>query len=160
MIAQLKFTERRRLAEASLCDPSAFAAENDYRRHIGLCKDMIALCRRRERRRPRTYRLRRELSIKTADDLIILPKSGIRNIPLKYKGFRCLFCLASDLPLKNREQSYASKYLLQRHTDRCRLNRFKTDEKVPCPDNIACGEILDSKMHFKNHAARVHSFVL
>jgi hypothetical protein len=161
----LKFVERCRIAEAALCDPSTFAAEKGFRRHVDFCKDLIALCKRRERRRPRTYRLRGERPVKTVEDPIISPKSEPeekRNVPLKCTGFQCLFCLASsDLPLKDREYDYASKFSLQRHTDRCRLNKFKSDEKVPGADDLACGAvILEGKMHFKRHAADVHNFVL
>jgi hypothetical protein len=69
--------------------------------------------------------------------------------------FQCLFCLASgDLPLEDREHDYTSKFSLQRHTDRCRLKRFKADEELPCPDDFACdGVALEGKTHFKNHTA-------
>ena len=87
---QFKFAERRRLAEASLHNPSTFTAQKGFRRHINLSVDMIALCKRRERRPPRTYRSRGELSIKTADNLIILIKlkpEEKRSDLLKYKDF-------------------------------------------------------------------------
>lgn len=159
---QIKCVERRRIAEAAFSDPSTFADQKGFRRHVDLSMDMIALCKRRERRRPRTYRSREGPFIKTADDPVILPKSEPeekRNGPLKCNGFQCLFWLAGhDLPLEDKQKVYASKNSLQRHTDRCRLNKFKTDENVPCPDDLACeGVILDGKMHFKNHAARVHN---
>jgi hypothetical protein len=78
------------------------------------------------------------------------------------EGFQCLFCLASgDIPPEDREHNYARKFSLQRHTGRCRLNKFKTDEQLPCPDYFACDRVvLKGKMHFKNHAALVHNFVL
>jgi len=89
-MAQHKFIEQRRLAKASLYDLSTFVAEKGYRRYIDLWKDIIILYRRRERRRPKTCHLRREPSIRTADDLIILPKSEPkekRNVSIMYKGF-------------------------------------------------------------------------
>jgi hypothetical protein len=49
---------------------------------------MIVFYKRKERGRSKTYRFREELSIKTADNLIILLKLELkknRNIPLKYK---------------------------------------------------------------------------
>ena len=160
----LKFVERCRIAEAALCDPSAFAPEKGFRRHIDFCNDLIALCKRRERRQPRTYRSQGRPTIKTADDPIMEPKpepEEKRNGPLQCKGWQCLFCLMSNLSWEDKEQVYASKYSLQRHADRCRLNHFKTGETIPCPDGDACaGVVLEGKMHFKNHAARVHDFFL
>ena len=95
---QIKFNERRRIAEATFCDPSTFADQKGFCQHISLSVDMTALCKRRERRRPRTNRSQGQPSVGTVDDLIILPKSEPeekRNIQLK-----CFFCLASvDLSL-------------------------------------------------------------
>ena len=161
-----KLVERRRIAEAALSDPSTFADLKGFRRHVDLSIDMIALCKRRERRYQRTNDSQGRLPVKMTEAPIILPKSEPEEnhiVPLKCEGFQCLFCLASvDLPLEDREQGYASKSSLQRHTGRCRLNKFNLDKKIPCPDDLACTGmmILEGKMHFKNHAARVHHFVL
>lgn len=161
---QVKFVERRRIAEASLCDSSSFTAEKGFRRHIDLSMDMIGLCKRRERRRPRTYRSQGGSSVTTADDKIVLPNSEPEQMslaPLKCTPFQYLFCLTSvDLPLEERHFSYKSKFSLQRHTDRCRLNKFEPHERMSCPDPACDGVVLENKMHFKNHAARVHYFIL
>jgi uncharacterized protein DUF3435 len=161
----LQFVERHRLAEAALCDPSALAPEKGFHRHVDFCKDLTALCKRRERRRPRTYRSRCQPSLEMTEVQIVLPKpepEEKRNVPLRCEGFQCLFCLASgDLPMEDRKYDYASKFSLQRHTHRCRLNKFKMDEEISCPDNLLCsGVVLEGRMHFKNHAARVHNFFL
>jgi hypothetical protein len=112
--AQIKFVERRRIAEAALSDLSTFADQKGFRRHVDLSISMIALCKRRERRCPRINNSRGRPSVKMTEIPIILPKSEPeekRNIPLKCNGFQCLFCLASvDLPLEDREQVYASKH--------------------------------------------------
>jgi hypothetical protein len=42
---QMKFVERRRIAEAVLSDPSTFADQKGFRRYINLFIDMIALCK-------------------------------------------------------------------------------------------------------------------
>src|SRR5436190_13443935 len=68
---QIKLAERRRIAEAALCDLSPFTDQKGFRRHISLSIDMIALCKRRERQRPRTNCSRERLSVKTEDDPII-----------------------------------------------------------------------------------------
>jgi hypothetical protein len=156
---QIKFVERRRIAEAALSDPSTFADQKGFRRHIDLSIDMIALCKRRERQRPRTNNSRGSPPVKITEVPTILPKSEPEetpNVPLKCKGFQCLFCLCLG-----DGQVFASKNSLQRHTGRCRLNKFKSDEQIPCPDNLACdGVILEGKIHFKNHAARIHDSFL
>jgi hypothetical protein len=114
-------------------------------------------CKRRERQRPRTRSVRME----DDDHVVNLPKldpEEKHEIPLKCIGWQCL--TRDDLSLKDRQQKYKSKYSLQRHANRCRLNHFKPGEKMPCPDDHGCGVILESIMHFKSHAERVHDFCL
>ena len=158
-VFQFKFVERHRIAEALLCDLSS-ADQRRFHRHLDLFTDMIALCKRRERQRPRTRSVRME----DDDHAVNLPKldpEEKHEIPLKCIGWQCLFCLTrDDLSLKDRQQKYKSKYSLQRHANRCRLNHFKPEEKMPCPDDHGCGVILESIMHFKSHAERVHDFCL
>jgi hypothetical protein len=57
VIIQLKFAERSRIAETLLYNPLTFTAEKGFRRYINLSMDIIVLCKRRERRRSRTYYL-------------------------------------------------------------------------------------------------------
>jgi hypothetical protein len=45
-MGSINFLKRRRIAEASLCDPFAFAAGKGFHRHVRVCIDMIALCRK------------------------------------------------------------------------------------------------------------------
>jgi Protein of unknown function (DUF3435) len=160
----LTFVERRRLADASLSDPSTFAAQKGFARHVDLSMDMIALCKRRERRRPRAKRSRGRPSVEMTDDQITLPNPEPEeryDVPLKCTRYQCLFCLASvDLHPEERELSYKSKFSLQRHTDRCHLNKFGRDESIPCPDRACKRVALGGKMHFKSHAALVHNFHL
>jgi Protein of unknown function (DUF3435) len=70
---QTKFIERRRIVEAALSDPSAFEDQKGFRRHINLSMD---ICKRRERRRPRTNHSRR-LPTKISDDH--LAENGARG---------------------------------------------------------------------------------
>jgi len=163
----IKLAERRRIAEAALSDPSVFANQKGFRRHIDLCVDMIALCKRwerRERRRSGKDCLPRGISVKMADEPILSPKSEPeekRAGPLQCEGFQCLYCLLSNLPLADRQKVYKDKFALKRHTDRCRLNQFRSDDQIPCPDDDACdGVFLEGKMHFKRHAAEIHNFWL
>ena len=157
-VIQLKFVERHRIAEALLCDLHS-ADQRHFHRHLDLFPDMIALCKRRERQRPRTRSVRMEDD--HADNLPKLDPEDKPKTSLKCIGWQCLFCLArEDLSLEDRHQKYKSKYSLQRHANRCRLNHFKPDEKVPCPDDHGCGVILENIIHFKSHAERVHNFCL
>ena len=151
----LKFAERRQIAEVALTDPSTFGPGKGFSRHIDFCTNLTALCKRR---RPMTGQGRPM----TTDDPIILPNSELegKRSPLQCVGAQCL-CLTSTLSSDDKVYVYASKSSLQRHADRCRLNQFKPDEAIACPDRDACaGVILGGKMHFKNHASRVHNFIL
>lgn len=86
---------------------------------------------------------------------------GKDDAPLKCRGLQCLFYLASDLAAEDKERVYVSKSSLQRHFDWCRLNQFQQRERTPYPDEVACsGVALKGKMHFKNHAAQIHNFIL
>jgi hypothetical protein len=104
---QIKFVKRRRITEAALNNPSIFADQKGFRRHVDLSINMIALCKRRERRRPKNNNSRGRPSVKITNAPIILPKSKPeekRNVPLKCNSFQYLFCLASgDLPLEYRK---------------------------------------------------------
>ena len=109
----LRFVERCRIAEAALCDPSTFVTGKGFRRHVDFCKDMTALCKRRERQYPRIRRARGRPSIEMTEAQDVLPNpepEEKRNIPLKCTRFQCLFCLAEiGLPLEDRHWDFASK---------------------------------------------------
>jgi hypothetical protein len=160
----IKFAERRRIAEAALSNPSKFIGQDGFRRHAKCCLNMIALCKRRERRCPRRNDPEGPLTVRVTNIPVILPQlesEKKHNTSLKCEGFQCLFCLTSNLPWEDKQQVYKSKFSLQRHTDRCRLDQFRSDENIPCPDRLGCGGVvLEGKSHFKNHAARVHNFIL
>jgi hypothetical protein len=158
IIISLKFVERRRLTETLLRDLSIFAIEKDYRQYIDLCKNIIAFCKRKERRRSKIYRSREKLFVKTVDNL----KEEKRSDSLKCKGFQYLFCLAyHDLALKDKQKIYVNKFFFQRYIDRYRLNKFKTDENVPYLDNFTCDKIiLEHKIYFKNYTILIYNFVL
>jgi hypothetical protein len=101
-----KFAERRWIAEALLCDSSC-GDQRRFHRHLDLFTDMIALCKRRERQRPRTR------SVRMGNDTVNLPKldpEEKHEIPLKCIGWQCLFCLTrDDLSLKSTRVSTVSR---------------------------------------------------
>jgi hypothetical protein len=73
-VIQLKFVERQRIAEALLCD--LHSADQRDHRHLDLFPGMIALCKRRERQRPRTRSVRIE-----DDHADNLPKLDLEDKP-------------------------------------------------------------------------------
>jgi hypothetical protein len=66
-----------------------------------------------------------------------------------------------DLSVKDRQQFSRVKTPPSDIPIRCRLNQFKSVEKIPCPDDLTYdGIILERKVHFKSHTTRVHDFFL
>jgi hypothetical protein len=158
--AMIKIPERRRIAEAAVSDPSRFTGQKSLGRHIRCSRNIIALCKERENRTTKTTLP----ALPSMEPLESLPKKKLerdRGSPLKCRGFQCLFCMTSNLSSEDRQQRFGSKFSLQRHADRCRLNQLLEGDRVPCPDDLGCsGVVLTGKMYFKNHASRVHGFVL
>jgi len=159
--AMIKIPERRRIAEAAVSDPSRFSGEKSLSRHIKCCRNMIALCRKRESHTAKTTSPLTLPLLKPPESIPRKRPEMLRSSPLKCRGFQCLFCMTSNLPAEDQEQHFKSKFSLQRHADRCRLNQFLDGDSITCPDDLGCaGVVLKGKKHFKNHAARVHDFVL
>ena len=164
--AEIRIPERRRLAEAALSDPGRFVGRESLVRHVKCAANMIVLCRRREKPRERRVAISehsRALIARTPTVETQPPPSSKRleRQPVVCQEHQCLFCLLSDLPQEDREKSYAGKFSLRRHVDRCRLNHYGEQESILCPDEFSCGgQVFRGKSHFKNHAARVHSFIL
>ena len=163
--AEIRIPERRRLAEAALSDPGRFAGAKSLVRHVKCAANMVALCRRRERPRERnvaTSGHSRAMASRTpVVGIQSSPSKRLERQPVICQEHQCLFCLLSDLPQEDREKNYAGKFSLRRHVDRCRLNHYGEQESILCPDEFCCGwQVFRGKSHFKNHAARVHSFIL
>jgi len=159
--AMIKIPERRRIAEAAVSDPSRFTGEKSLSRHIKCCRNMIALCKKRESHAAKTTSPQNLAFVEPPEPIPGRRPEMPRRSPLKCQGFQCLFCMTSNLPSEDQQQGFKSKFSLQRHADRCRLNQFLEGDRIPCPDDLGCsGVVLTGKMHFKNHAARVHDFVL
>lgn len=161
--------ERRLLAEAALSDPSRFTGSKAI--HVKCCRCMIALCKRRELQLKGGRRRRGSPDSKVPEGRTAPSKRKWREAtehgdtdeaPLQCREYQCLFCLASDqLPLENAQYTYNSKFSLRRHVDRHHLNGYADGERVACPDQEACGGLIfKGKLHFKNHASRIHAFTL
>jgi hypothetical protein len=163
----IRIAERRYIAECAVRDPSVLHDQKGYAFHVEFSINLIALCKRRDRRPAKTECSPEPVPVKTDLDSPRLseiePNPPVkRDTPLKCQGWQCLFCLASyDLPVEERECKYKRKYTLQKHVDRCRLRYFGPDDLISCPDNHACaGLILEGKMALKAHFAREHSCIL
>ncbi|KIV81297.1 hypothetical protein PV11_03492 [Exophiala sideris] len=161
---QIKIPERRRMAEAAMSDPAVFVGHKALSRHIKCSLNIIALCRRRERRsvRPRCSGGQVPPESTVPSPQPSKPSANHETVgPLTCQKNQCLFCLFSDLPQEDREKQYARKHCLQRHAERCRLGQFRDGDLIPCPDILACrGMVFNGKEHFKNHAASIHRFIL
>ncbi|KAL9615712.1 MAG: hypothetical protein Q9160_009317 [Pyrenula sp. 1 TL-2023] len=160
----IRFPERQRIAEATLIDSVSLTSQEGFQRHIDFCNNLIDLCDRQERRLPNCH-MPDQPSVKAVENRFEPSDARARETPrgpLKCQLFQCLFCLTtSGLSRDDQEHRYASKISLQRHADRCRLNKFEEGDGIPCPDSLTCnGLLLHGKLHFKTHAAKVHNFVL
>jgi Protein of unknown function (DUF3435) len=161
----IRIAERRYIAEFAMRDPSAFRDQKGYSLHVEFSVNLIALCKRRDRRQTKRKCSSEPLPIEHVADSPRPPQMESmvkRDSPLKCQGWQCLFCLASnDLPLAERKCKYKRKYTLQKHVDRCRLRYYGPDDLIPCPDDQACtGLVLDGKMGLKAHFAREHDCIL
>ncbi|EED12757.1 conserved hypothetical protein [Talaromyces stipitatus ATCC 10500] len=138
----IRIAERRYIAECAVRDPSVLRDQKGYAFHVEFSTNLIALCKRRDRRQVTTRCSPELASVKTTLDSPRLPEREPivkRDNPLKCQDWQCLFCLASyDLPLEERKRKYKRKYTLQKHVDRCRLEYYGPDDPIPCPDGHAC----------------------
>ena len=160
------FEERARIAQAFFDPPSSAKCNGNLDRQVLIVEDLVSLCVRQERR-PRKPRRTWEESTATSlsdDDTsdvdIKLECSDSDTLPgcqfsLQCQPFQCLNCLGdARLPLCERQHVFGSKHSLQRHFDR--HHRFQSGQNCPFPNDECTQLVLDSLMHFKNHAAGVH----
>jgi hypothetical protein len=160
-MVEIRVAERRQIAQFALNDPSTFTDRKGFSLHVQFTIDMIALCQRRERPRPRTHRPRAVTPIKTDDDPPPLAKSEPeikRDGPLKCQGFQCLFCLVQGLP--SEDCNTASKYSLRRHIQRFHPWDYCSDEPIRCPDHMCADLVFTGEMAYKAHATLIHQFFL
>lgn len=169
------FVERARVAQAFFDSPSAFNAEGDVYWRISIVDDLVSLCPLQKGRFRKASRKRRgrivECDSEKIDAECILnavtsksPESEsepqVRHLfPLKCKQYQCLHCLGNrTLSLEERLHNLGSKFSLRRHFNRC--HTFRPDESCPFL-HVECAVItLDSMMHFKNHAAKIHGIYM
>jgi hypothetical protein len=164
-VESIRIAERRYIAECAVRDPSMLQDQKGYIFHIEFSVNLIALCKRRDRRPVKTRCSPEPVPVKTALDsprLSQIEPEIKRDTPLKCHDWQCLFCLASyDLPLEERKRKFKRKYTLQKHVDRCRLQYYGPDDPIPCPDGHACpGLILNGKDKLKAHFIHVHDCIL
>ena len=166
---QYSFKERSRIA-AAFSSAGLGPMTGDLNWRISIMDDMVSLCTRQERRLRKTYQSRKlHMREYTANDSELdstsssdRPESSDLQclvLPLVCKPTQCLFCLGNtSLPYEERIWKFSTKYSLQRHFDH--YHCFKSGEPCPFPHPECARFIPDNKMHFKNHAARVHGIYM
>lgn len=164
------FEERARIAQAFFDPPESAKPDGNLDRQISIVEDLISLCARQERRprRPRQSwddKAAINLSDDATSDVDINPKGSDIDatigdrFPFQCQPFQCLHCLGdTTLPLFERRHVFGSKHSLQRHFDR--HHQFQPGQNCPFPNNECTQLTLESPMHFKNHAARVHGIYM
>ena len=164
------FEERARIAKAFFDPLSTAVANGNLEWRISIADDMVSLCSRQEgvfRKARRTRRMRTDDvgAEPTMPTIKIEPESesdspALVPFPLQCQPYQCLYCLGNvNLPMEERLHNLGSKYSLQRHFDR-RQHLFRMGGPCPFP-HPECAEVtLDSVVHFKNHAARIHGIYM
>jgi len=166
------FVERSRIAQAFFDPLSALGAEGDVGWRVSIVDDLVSLCTLQEGRFRKASRRRKTRVVESPPDDADVEctlnavtsesklKSQVRQLfPLRCKPYQCLHCLGNrTLPLDERLHNLGSKFSLQRHFDRC--HTFRPGEPCPCPHPECAAVTLNSMMHFKNHAAKVHGIYM
>ncbi|KAL9613096.1 MAG: hypothetical protein Q9167_002353 [Letrouitia subvulpina] len=164
---QYTFEERARIARAFFDPPPS--TKGDLDRKITLVDDLVSLCTRRERR---SWKHRQSWEDNTAtsssENITDIENKSERSnseVPLKYqfplrcRPSQCLHCIGdTTLPLLERQYTFGSKHSLQRHFER--NHRFQPGQNCPFPNDECAQLTLESLMHFKNHATRVHGIFM
>ncbi|KAI4209059.1 MAG: hypothetical protein LQ351_007980, partial [Letrouitia transgressa] len=164
---QYTFEERARIARAFFDPPPS--TKGDLDRKITLVDDLVSLCTRRERR---SWKHRQSWEDNTAtsssENIINIENKSERSnseVPLEYqfplrcRPSQCLHCIGdTTLPLLERQHTFGSKHSLQRHFER--NHRFQPGQNCPFPNDECAQLTLESLMHFKNHATRVHGIFM
>jgi hypothetical protein len=82
------------------------------------------------------------------------------QFPIIYTSTQCLFCLKNtQLSYKSRAFCFSRPRKAREHVERQHLRFLTPNEPMPCP-HPQYKEVLQSIMHFKNHAATVHNCFL
>ncbi len=167
------FVERACIAQAFFDPPSAFDAEGDVGWRVSIVDDLVSLCPLQEGRFRKVSRRRRIRVIEcdledvdaeyTLNAVMFKSAESESQVPhlfsLRCKQYQCLHCLENrSLPLDERLHNLGSKFSLRRHFGRC--HTFRPGESCPFPRPECAAVTLNSMMHFKNHAAKVHGIYM
>ncbi|KAF6238810.1 hypothetical protein HO173_003317 [Letharia columbiana] len=171
---EFAFVERSRIAKAFFDPPSTRGPEGDVDCRVSIVDDMVSLCIRQEgvfRKARRIRRIQgrkshpRDADTECTSNAVKSESTsesdfpGPHLFPARCKPYQCLYCLGdANLPLEERLHNLGSKYSLQRHFDR--RHPFPPGEPCPFPHSVCSAVTLNSVMHFKNHAAKVHGIYM
>ena len=170
---QYAFVERSRIAKAFFDPPLTLGTNGDADWRVSIVDDLVSLCAlqegrfRKARQKQRIRVIESHLDDHGSDctsDSVKSESSESEShlpqvFPLRCKPYQCLHCLGNrTLPSDERLHNLGSKFSLQRHFDRCHI--FRPGQSCPFPDPECAVVTLDSLMHFKNHAAKVHGIYM
>jgi hypothetical protein len=148
MEVDFTFQERARLARDIFAMTTPETPVQLLHRRVQGIKDWMALCKLRSRRlarRAQTFEAFEPNNNIVAD-----------TFPLTCSPTQCLFCLGDEgMSLESRRFSFSRPDNLRRHVNNLHLQQIR-DKQFSCP-HPACAEELKGVMHFKTHAALVHS---
>ena len=169
-LIQYAFMERSRISKAFFDPPSTLSTDGNLDWRVSIVDDLVSLCAlqegrfRKARSKQRTQAINdysEDYDWENTSDFV---KSGSEShLPQVFsqrcKPYQCLHCISNrTLPSEERFHNLGSKFSLQRHFDRC--HTFRPGQSCPFPHPECTTVILNSLMHFKNHAAKVHGIYM
>lgn len=136
---------------------------------IFIVDDLISLCTRQERRSRKSHQSWKNNIVTSflndSTDMNIKSKCSNFNVSiecqfsLQCRSFQCLHCIDDvTLPSLERQHVFDSKHSLQRHFDR--HHEFQSSQNCSFLNDECVQLALESLMHFKNHAAKVHEIYM
>ena len=167
---QYTFVERSRIAKAFFDPPSTLNTDGNLDWRVSIVDDLVSLCAlqegrfRKARSKQRTRVINDPSDDNDSDGTSDFVKSESESrlpqvFPLRCKPYQCLHCISNrTLPSEERFHNFGSKFSLQRHFNRC--HTFRPGQSCPFPRPGCATLILESLMHFKNHAAKVHGIYM
>ena len=167
---QYAFVERSHIAKAFFDPPSTLSTHDNLDWRVSIVNDLVSLCALREGHFRKAHSKQKTRATNgysddyNPDNTSDFIKSGSGShlpqvFPQRCKPYQCLHCISNHtLPPEERFHNLGSKFSLRRHFSRC--HTFRPGQSCPFPHPECATLILNSIMHFKNHAAKVHGIYM
>ena len=167
---QYAFVERSHITKAFFNLLLTLSTDGNLDWRVSVIDDLVSLCAlqeghfRKARSKQRTQAINDYSDDCDSDNTSDFVKSGSESylpqvFPQRCKPYQCLYCISNrTLPSEERFHNLSSKFSLQRHFDRC--HTFRPGQPCPFPHPECASLVLNSLMHFKNHAAKVHGIYM